>query len=113
MDGTGEEAAEKTAEEEAKSEAEFVLDRFLADRDYREFGYTEDEDQMDNYVAPVAFTNCIMRGRKKPPLNSLKLPRKAMQEHGVDISKIPGVNASRLTGNARYRSTSERTVVSA
>ena len=67
---------------EKDAEYNFVIDKFLAD----------DPDNVSKATSrderSVAYMNCTMRGRLRPPFRSLKLPVKAMAKYGVPIPEI-------------------------
>ena len=69
---------------ERSSEYNFIMERFLADfPDNYDTNLEEEQEEQ-----PIPCVNCTMRGRKRPPLRSLRLPIKAMAKQGIEVAKL-------------------------
>ena len=68
---------------DAEKEREYIyaIDRFLSD-------HPDDGSEERSPDESVAYMNCTMRGRPRPPFRSLKLPVKAMAKYGVPVPEI-------------------------
>ena len=68
---------------DAEKERQYIhaIDRFLSD-------HPDDGSEERSPDESVAYMNCTMRGRPRPPFRSLKLPVKAMAKYGVPVPEI-------------------------